>query len=397
MAGDDAPRFVEAEIILSEFEGDGVFITRRSGARAKAGLFRCQPRHLQSLCACGIEATCAQPVFNFVRIRETRSEPTARRLRQGRAVRQFIKTFFEDFDNLVDVLLWVVLLVWHGLFGSLLSLHFQSIVRQKQLRGAQLSGEGFRFYPRSRKRKEGSFISVLCRSRIICQALMMNFQNMKCSIVAVGGFASDTGKTTLMCELLRRLPGWEAIKMTRGHYRSCGKDPHACCVSHLLSDQPVLRSGRAATDAHGKDTGRYWEAGAANVHWVVVTDGQVERGIKLALERVEAEGVLIEGNSFMQFVEADYALMAARAGGGKIKPSARRALLKSSALYLFEDGVEDAPAPQRFQQWRATHAAEDALIGDLPLFTQDDLPLIVERIQSIQAERRGELRGALLA
>jgi hypothetical protein len=48
-----------------------------------------------------------------------------------------------------------------------------------------------------------------------------------------------------VCELLRALPGWEAIKQTRGHYRSCGKDPHACCVGHLLGDEPVLRSARA--------------------------------------------------------------------------------------------------------------------------------------------------------
>ncbi len=53
-------------------------------------------------------------------------------------------------------------------------------------------------------------------------------------IVGVGGFTSEVGKTTLLCGLLQALPGWEAIKTTRGHYRSCGKDPHACCVSHLL-------------------------------------------------------------------------------------------------------------------------------------------------------------------
>ena len=64
-------------------------------------------------------------------------------------------------------------------------------------------------------------------------------------------------------------PGWEAIKTTRGHYRSCGKDPHACCVSHLLTEEPLVRSGRAETYEPGKDTGRYWDAGATNVHWLI--------------------------------------------------------------------------------------------------------------------------------
>jgi molybdopterin-guanine dinucleotide biosynthesis protein len=118
---------------------------------------------------------------------------------------------------------------------------------------------------------------------------------MTCTTIAVAGTSSEVGKTTLLCSLLREFSGWEAIKMTRGHYRSCGKDPHACCVSHVLSDEPVIRSGREQTYACGKDTGRYWDAGASNVHWVIVTDDQVERGIGLALDRVEAPGVLIEG------------------------------------------------------------------------------------------------------
>src|SRR3954471_6434240 len=132
--------------------------------------------------------------------------------------------------------------------------------------------------------------------------------------VAIGGFSSEVGKTTLACELLRAFPGWEAIKITRGHYRSCGKDPHACCVSHLLSDEPVIRSGRAETYAPGKDTGRYWDAGASNVHWVIVTEQQVERGIKLALERLNASGVFIEGTGFLKYMDVDLSLMVARRG-----------------------------------------------------------------------------------
>src|SRR5258708_40197469 len=111
---------------------------------------------------------------------------------------------------------------------------------------------------------------------------------MKRIKVAIGGFSSEVGKTSLLCALLREFPGWEAIKMTRGHYRSCGKDPHACCVSDLLGDEPVIHSGREKTYVSGKDTGRYWDAGASNVHWVIVTDQQVEAGIVKALELVTA-------------------------------------------------------------------------------------------------------------
>src|SRR5690349_8954629 len=124
-------------------------------------------------------------------------------------------------------------------------------------------------------------------------------------VIGIGGYASSVGKTTLVCELLRAFPGWEAIKTTRGHYRSCGKDPHACCVSHLLGEEPLVRSGRKETYELGKDTGRYWDAGAADVHWVIATDAQVGKGIQQALERVKSEGVFVEGNSFAEFVQTD--------------------------------------------------------------------------------------------
>jgi molybdopterin-guanine dinucleotide biosynthesis protein len=153
-------------------------------------------------------------------------------------------------------------------------------------------------------------------------------------IVGVGGFTSEVGKTTLLCELLRAFPGWEAIKMTRGHYRSCGKDPHVCCVSDLLKDEVVIRSGRELTYSPGKDTGRYWESGAANVHWVIATNEQVEDGVKKALGRVQGPGVFIEGNSFTKFIEPDFFVMVVSADDLKIKSTAREALSRVSAFYI---------------------------------------------------------------
>jgi len=157
-------------------------------------------------------------------------------------------------------------------------------------------------------------------------------------VVGVGGFTSNVGKTTLMCELLRAFPGWEAIKTTRGHYRSCGKDPHACCVSDLLGEQPVLRSGREETYEAGKDTGRYWDAGASNVHWLIATDEQIEKGIKEALSHVVSKGVFIEGNSFSKFIRPDYFVMVRRIGLDQIKKSAKAALPRVSAVYVSDDG-----------------------------------------------------------
>jgi molybdopterin-guanine dinucleotide biosynthesis protein len=153
-------------------------------------------------------------------------------------------------------------------------------------------------------------------------------------VIGIGGFASNVGKTTLLCELLRAFPGSEAIKTTRGHYRSCGKDPHACCVSHLLGEEPLVRSGREVTYEAGKDTGRYWEAGATNVHWVIATDAQLGKGILEAMERVTAPIVFVEGNSFAEYVEPDCMLMVRRVDDERIKKSAKKAIERTAPIYV---------------------------------------------------------------
>lgn len=206
-------------------------------------------------------------------------------------------------------------------------------------------------------------------------------QSQRRIIVAVSGLSSNTGKTTLACDLLSRLPGWEAIKLTRGHYRSCGKDPQGCCVSDLIRDEPLIRSGRDANYEIGKDTGRFWDAGAANVHWVIVGEEQVEQGINQALSQVRSEGVVVEGNSFLDFVRADFAIVCARAGENKMKSSARRTLQKADALYLSSmDDCDADTARTRFDEWRASLTTQLDIDG-LAVFTRHDLPKLVERIQ----------------
>jgi molybdopterin-guanine dinucleotide biosynthesis protein len=200
------------------------------------------------------------------------------------------------------------------------------------------------------------------------------------TIVAVSGLSSNTGKTTLVCELLKRLPGWEAIKLTRGHYRSCGKDPQGCCVSDLIRDEPLIRSGREANYEAGKDTGHFWDAGAANVHWVIAGEDQVEAGITEALSRVRTECVIVEGNSFLDYVKADFAIMCARAGENKLKTSARRTLEKADALYLSSiDDSDRETAIESFEKWQASLSINLNLDG-LPVFTRGEIPKLVESI-----------------
>lgn len=165
-------------------------------------------------------------------------------------------------------------------------------------------------------------------------------------VVTVSGTCSEVGKTTFVCELLARLPGWAAVKVTRGHYRSCGRDPDTCCVSGLLGEEPRVFSDPEDTGPPAKDTGRYWAAGAADVRWVVVARGQEREGIARALAELGGHpGVIVEGNTVVESLAPDLAVMVAQPGQKEIKVSARRIVGRMDALYVPEgNGVRDPAA-----------------------------------------------------
>jgi hypothetical protein len=136
-------------------------------------------------------------------------------------------------------------------------------------------------------------------------------------------------------------------------------------VSHLLSEEPLVRSGREETYDAGKDTARYWDAGAANVHWLIATDSQVEKGIKEALGRVKSPGVFVEGNSFSDFVHTDQFVMVRQAGSDKIKSSARRLMSKATAIYVSDGEASSLPG------------------GGAPIFTSSDLPQLIKYLRGL--------------
>ncbi|HEV8366867.1 MAG TPA: hypothetical protein VGQ39_02855 [Pyrinomonadaceae bacterium] len=108
-------------------------------------------------------------------------------------------------------------------------------------------------------------------------------------------------------------------------------------------------------------------------------DGQVEDGIRQGLARVEADGVIIEGNSFLEYVDADLAVMCTRSEGGKVKPSARRALAKSGFLYLSAIDTDGFTARRQFEEFRAGLNI-DLDLNHLPILTHEDLPTLISRI-----------------
>ena len=199
---------------------------------------------------------------------------------------------------------------------------------------------------------------------------------MRPTIVSISGFSSNVGKTTLMCEMLERFKGWEAIKISRGHYRSCGKDPQACCISPLLGERPQILSGVQETCVERKDTGRYWEAGASNVHWLICTNEQLEEGAHLALSKVQTQGVFIEGTSFLKFIPADYSIMVVNPSRDEIKSSALRFADKMNAYFV--SGSQ--PEAQMMELIRERLMQRNKRIGDMKIYFESEIDKLAEEI-----------------
>jgi len=90
--------------------------------------------------------------------------------------------------------------------------------------------------------------------------------------------------------------------------------------------------------------------------------------------------VLVEGNSFLDYVSADFAIMCARGGENKLKTSARRTLEKADAVYLsIIDDLDRETAIEQFDKWRAGLGVELNLNG-VPMFTREDISQLVDCI-----------------
>ncbi len=97
---------------------------------------------------------------------------------------------------------------------------------------------------------------------------------------------------------------------------------------------------------------------------------------------MRSEGVIIEGNSFAQFVDVDYFIMVARSNDIRIKGSARRALSKASALYLCGGPEDEKDVRQSFFE-RARNSQLGHLPDGLHIYTHESFPQLLADVHRI--------------
>jgi len=143
-------------------------------------------------------------------------------------------------------------------------------------------------------------------------------------LVVVGGHARKTGKTAVVCSLIRAVAeaGWTAVKIAR--------HPHGAGVYQIDEE----------TVPGATDTGRYLAAGARRAFLVRTAPG----GLAAAMPAVRGildlgPHAIVESNSILEFVRPDlYLAVAAADRPDDFKESAGRYFARADAVVVVDTG-----------------------------------------------------------
>jgi len=139
-------------------------------------------------------------------------------------------------------------------------------------------------------------------------------------IIGIGGAHSGAGKTAYASLLFQRLKGWGAIKYTKTDI-----------YCSLIDEHNVLLT-------EGKDTRRMLDAGAERVLWVKSPVSELRELLTLAIERLsDLKGIIVEGNSAIEFLVPDIIIFIFGSNSEKLKESAKGVLGKADVV-LYEEG-----------------------------------------------------------
>lgn len=141
---------------------------------------------------------------------------------------------------------------------------------------------------------------------------------MKQKIISICGAHSSCGKTTVAENLLKHLDGsWGAIKFTKTAFYTSVKQ----------------ESSKEAPE--GKDTYRLLQAGADEVVHIQSPDSGLEEPLNMAMGMLSAyEGLLVEGNSPIEFLKPDVVIFVFGKEKSRVKPSALK-VLNQADIILF--------------------------------------------------------------
>ncbi len=136
-------------------------------------------------------------------------------------------------------------------------------------------------------------------------------------IISIAGSHSGVGKTSLAALILREIKGFSAIKVTKTEL-----------FTSLTMDEEVISE-------KGKDSCILKESGADKVVWVRSTYEDIKECLTQAVSMIgNSRGVIIEGNSPLDFIEPDLVIFVMKDDLTELKPSGRKALERADLVVI---------------------------------------------------------------
>ncbi len=171
--------------------------------------------------------------------------------------------------------------------------------------------------------------------------------------IGIGGAHSGAGKTTLAVAILKYLtkgvkgPRGQGAKnliaekviplnprtpesLATGSKWGAIKYTKTAFYASIIDDHTILRQ-------ENKDTRRLIDAGAEEVLWVQSPQNELHEVLPIAVNRLShLDGIIIEGNSAIEFLKPDIVVFIAGVSKGKIKPSAHK-IQKQADIIIKEE------------------------------------------------------------
>ena len=209
---------------------------------------------------------------------------------------------------------------------------------------------------------------------------IFRFPEKNMPVITVSGHSRKVGKTSIVEGLISALPeyDWTALKVSS--HRHSGDSAKDFAVT-----EETNRDG-------GNDTSRFLKAGACHAFWI--RTGRIETVIPTVQTFInDAHHLVIEGNSILDFIAADFSILVLNCGVAEFKESARGIIPRADAFILirekanfteWENLLESAP--------KSTHLFE---IVDPKIFPPALTELLRSLLTPVPFERPGKPAAAL--
>src|SRR5664279_849664 len=152
-------------------------------------------------------------------------------------------------------------------------------------------------------------------------------------IIGIGGAHSAVGKTSLAAAIIRHLSQHPAYPFGKKPCLGAVKYTKTELYASLIEDEAVIKQ-------EDKDTARLSTAGAEKVLWVKSPREELEEPLSLALSKLaDLDGIVIEGNSAIEFAKPDIVIFIFGESKESTKPSAAK-LIRQADIVIAPGAAE---------------------------------------------------------